>query len=112
MSTTTTSTTIARPAPTPIPTPPAVAAPAGDIWACVANAETGGDYGMHGSTYSSAFGILNAGIREQATSPAEAARIIAGTATPAEELEVAQAEQRRYGWQAWALATRRKCGLP
>jgi hypothetical protein len=79
-------------------------------WACVADAETvPPHYGVHGSHYSSAFGMLNQAIRDRADSPASAARILAGTATPGEERRAAWRELLRFGVGAWGVLTRAKC---
>lgn len=78
-------------------------------WNCVAVAETGGDFTMHGSSYSSAYGVMNEAVRENA--PAEvAARILAGTASPDEQLQMAQSIAARFGIDAWAPGTAARCG--
>lgn len=101
----TSSTTVA-----PDPTAVAAAAPASSSWDwdCVATAETGGDWSMHGSRYSSALGILNEAIRENASEEV-AARILSGTASRDEQIAVGDALVRRFGVGAWARSTVEKC---
>lgn len=79
-------------------------------WACVASSETvPPHYGVHGSEYSSAFGMMNQAVRDRADSPASAARILAGTATPGEERRAAWRELLAFGSGAWGALTRQKC---
>lgn len=86
-----------------------VAAPSSSIdWPCVAEAETGSDFSMHGSSYSSAYGVMNEAVRENAP-PDVAARILAGTASPAEQLAMAESIAARHGLQAWAPSTYERC---
>lgn len=77
-------------------------------WDCVAVAETGADFGMHGSSYSSAYGVMNQAVRENAP-PDVAARILAGSASKPEQLAMAQSIAARHGIDAWAASTVAKC---
>jgi hypothetical protein len=77
-------------------------------WDCVAVAETGADYTMHGSAYSSAYGVMDQAVRENAP-PDVADRILAGTATKEEQLAMAQSIARKFGLQAWARSTYERC---
>jgi hypothetical protein len=77
-------------------------------WTCIAEAETGGDWTMHGSNYSTALGILNQAVRENAT-PEVAARVFAGTASRAEQIAIGESIVRKFGIRAWAPSTVRKC---
>lgn len=78
-------------------------------WDCVARAETGGNWQAHGSEYSSALGILNQAVREDAQTSAEAQRILTGTASRDEQVQVAEVILGRFGRTAWAWQTRAKC---
>lgn len=78
-------------------------------WDCVAIAETGGNFHMHGSAYSSAYGIMNEAVRENAT-PEVASRVLNGTASKDEQLAIAEAIARRFGFrQSWGWLTVQKC---
>jgi len=106
----------AKQGPDPVPTvttpTPATVALAtfsnGIDWACVALAETGANYTMHGSAYSSAYGVMNQAVREN-SSPDVAARILAGTASPGEQLTMAQSIAAKHGIHAWAAGTAARC---
>lgn len=63
---------------------------------------------MHGSAYSSAYGVMNEAVREN-SSPAVAARILTGRATPAEQLRMAERIEARFGVRAWAEGTVALC---
>lgn len=81
-----------------------------DTWHRVAVCETGAKVAMHGSRYSTAFGVMNGspghgGVVDEADSPASAARMLAGTASYAEELRMAKREAARFGIAAWAHHT-------
>lgn len=89
--------------------PESVPAAASLDWDCVARVETGTDFTMHGPSYSSAYGVMDAAVRENA-SPPIAERILAGTAAPSEQLAVAQRIEREHGPHAWASATVARCG--
>ena len=80
-------------------------------WWRVAVCETGGDVHMHGSVYSSAFGVLNEAVREEADDDASASRILAGSASYDEQLRMAKREANRYGITAWAWGTLRCAGI-
>lgn len=77
-------------------------------WNCVAVAETGGDWTAHGSAYSSALGVMNEAVRENAT-PDVAARILSGTASRQEQIDMAQRIYDRFGPTAWGTLTVEKC---
>ena len=77
-------------------------------WDCVANAETGGDFHMHGSHYSSAYGVMNQAVRENAP-PEIANKILSGTATPTEQLKMAEEIVVKFGVNAWAKGTVKRC---
>ena len=77
-------------------------------WDCVALHETGADWTAHGSSYSSALGVMNQAVRENA--PADvAARILAGTASRQEQIDMAQGIVNRFGVNAWAASTVAYC---
>lgn len=86
-------------------------------WWKIAIAETGGDVGMHGATYSSCFGVLNGhpggqgGVWGEADNAASAERIVSGTANYAEELRMAKREANQYGIHAWAPSSVAKAGI-
>lgn len=80
-------------------------------WDCVGTAETGNNYGAHGSQYSSAFGMLNGAVRERADDDQSAARIMAGTASAGEQRRAAWREDLAFGPGAWGLLTRAKCQI-
>ncbi len=83
-------------------------------WLALAKCETGGnanaslpgpaDWHMHGSVYSSAFGVVNEGVRQYASSPESAQRILNGTASPEEQLAMAVALERDNGIGGWGCA--------
>lgn len=83
--------------------PPSVAAHSDAWWDAIAQCETGSDFTMHGSIYSSAYGIINAAIHQNA-SPDSAARILSGTASKAEQLAVAKAVWAYAGDRAWGCS--------
>lgn len=75
-------------------------------WRALATCETGQDWQMTGTVYSSAFGIMNEAVRENAT-PGIAARILAGRGSPLEQLGVAVSIERKHSirsWGCWAAA--------
>lgn len=78
-------------------------------WDCVATQESSADWTAHSSTYSSAFGMLNAAVRERADSPESAARILAGTASRLEQIHAASREVARFGVGAWGVRTVARC---
>lgn len=90
------------------PTTPNRTAPEVWDWNCVALHETGGDWTAHGPSYSSALGIMDAAIRENA-SPDVAARVLAGTATRAEQIAIGEQIVDRFGVNAWAPSTVAAC---
>lgn len=87
-----------------------VVAGSGSLWQCIAIAETGGNWSMHGSTYSTAFGMVNAIIFEYGT-PDEQKHVFAGTATPDEQIDIASRFAAQHGFGGWGQLTKRKCGL-
>lgn len=92
-------------------TSPPISPPStGGVWACIANAETGGDVTMHGSVYSTAFGLMNQIVTDYGT-PEVAARIFAGQGTFAEELDIATRFAADNGFGGWGERTKQKCGL-
>ncbi len=94
----------------PAATTPEVQPATGGVWACIANAETGGDFTMHGSTYSTAYGIINDIVYEYA-SPEVQARVFSGTATASEQLDIVTRFAADHGFGGWGYLTREKCGL-
>jgi hypothetical protein len=91
--------------------PPVVTVPAtSSLWDCIATAETGGDYSMHGSTYSTAFGMVNDIIYEYGT-PEEQSAVFSGTATKAQEIDIASRFAADHGFGGWGALTRQKCSL-
>ena len=77
-------------------------------WDCFAIAETGGDWTMHGSSYSTGLGIMNQAVRENATSEV-AARALAGRASKAEQIAIGERIAARFGIRAWAASSVAKC---
>lgn len=77
-------------------------------WPCIALHETGNDTTMHGSSYSSRYGVMNQAVRENA-SPESAARILSGTASVEEQTVMAQRIVDRFGIRAWAARTVELC---
>lgn len=70
-------------------------------WMALAVCETHADFTMHGATYSSAFGIVNAGVRQYAPSAEAAQRILSGTASAWEQLVTAVNLERDVGIGGW-----------
>lgn len=79
-------------------------------WPCVAEAETGSDWSMHGATYSTAYGMVNDIIYEYAT-PDVQQRVFSGTASAAEQTDIADRFAADHGTGGWGARTREKCGL-
>lgn len=79
-------------------------------WDCIALAETGRDWTMHGSTYSTAFGMVNDIIYEYGT-PEEQAAVFSGTATPEQQIDIASRFAADHGFGGWGTLTKSKCGL-
>lgn len=77
-------------------------------WECISIAETGGDWTAHGPSYSSALGVMNQAVRENSP-PDVAARILAGTASRAEQITMASRIADRFGIDAWAASTVARC---
>lgn len=77
-------------------------------WDCVAMAETGGNWRMSGSRYSTALGIMDQAVRENAT-PEVAVRALNGTATREEQIAIGESIVRKFGLRAWAYSTYLKC---
>ena len=102
------STTEPRPSAKPPTLTPLATGPLSIDWACVSVAETGGDFTAHGSSYSSAYGVMNEAVRENAP-PDVAERILNGTASPSEELAMAQSVAAKHGFNAWAPSTVARC---
>lgn len=88
--------------------PPTTPAVNGFDWSCVATAETGADFSAHGPSYSSAYGVMDEAVRENAP-PDVAARIIDGTASAAEQLAMAESVEAKHGMRAWAPGTVARC---
>lgn len=80
------------------------------VFACIANAETGGDETMHGPIYSTAFGMMNEIVTDYGN-PEVAARIFAGQGTFSEELDIAVRFVADHGFGGWGVLTKEKCGL-
>ncbi len=79
-------------------------------WACIAEAETGTDWSMHGSTYSTAFGMVNDIIYDYGT-PEEQAAVFSGTASAETQIRIASAFANDHGFGGWGELTKQKCGL-
>jgi len=98
---------------TPPPSEAVASVPTGSggvNWACVADAETGSDWSMHGATYSTAYGMINDIVYEYA-SPEVQQRVFSGTASPAEQTDIAARFAADHGTGGWGSLTRQKCGL-
>lgn len=87
-----------------------VAATNSSPWDCIAEAETGSDYTMHGSTYSTAFGMVNDIIYDYGT-PEEQTAVFNGTATKETQIRIAAAFAADHGFGGWGELTKQKCGL-
>ena len=74
------------------------------MWDHLAQCETGSDWTMHGDIYSSAFGMINALVREMASVDV-ASRILSGQASKDEQIEVAERAIEKYGPSAWGCHT-------
>lgn len=70
-------------------------------WDALAVCETGDDWTAHGSRYSSALGILNQAVYENATEEV-AARILNGTASREEQIAVAESIAAKHGIRSWS----------
>lgn len=70
-------------------------------WFPIARCETGANWQMHGSRYSTGLGIMNAAVRENA-SPDDAALLLSGRAPISLQIELAKRIERRFGVHAWA----------
>jgi hypothetical protein len=79
-------------------------------WPCVAEAETGSDWTMHGSTYSTAYGIVNDIVYDYA-SPAVQRKVFSGTASPWEQTDIVRRFAADHGTGGWGWLTRQKCGI-
>jgi hypothetical protein len=90
--------------------PTAAAANPSSPWDCIAEAETGSDYTMHGSTYSTAFGMVNDIIYQYGT-PEEQSAVFSGTATKAQQIDIASRFAADHGFGGWGSLTKQKCGL-
>lgn len=91
-------------------TRPPAAASSSDVFACIANAETGNDWTMHGSTYSTKYGLVNDIIRDYG-SPEVQARVFSGTASDAEQLDIVRRFTGEHGFGGFGSLTRQKCNL-
>lgn len=100
-----TSTPEVVPVAAPVTTPPAT----GGVWACIANAETGG-VPAPGPTYWTVFGMVT-GIITEYGSPAQQAAVFNGTASFATQLDIATRFANDHGFGGWGWLTRQKCGL-
>lgn len=79
-------------------------------WDCIANAETGGDWSMVGSTYSTGLGVIN-DVVYQYGSPQEAKDIMSGQASKQEQIDVVSRFTAIHGFGGWGYLTKQKCGL-
>lgn len=69
-------------------------------WYAIAACETGGNWNVTGSRYSTGLGMENEAIRENSV-PAVAARELAGTATIIEIVGTARSIESKHGIHAW-----------
>lgn len=69
-------------------------------WDAIANCETGGNWSMHGSYYSTGLGVMNQAVRENSSADA-AARMLAGTSNREEEIAMAVRLREKHGLQSW-----------
>lgn len=69
-------------------------------WFAIAGCETGGDWHVTGSTYSTGEGMLNDAIRENSP-PDVAARELAGMSSVWEIIGTAKRVEARFGVHAW-----------
>lgn len=113
-----TPTTTTEPYVSPPPTPerlPAVArrvdSHSDEWWYALARCETGLRWDWHGPIYSSAFGVLNQAVRES-TDPGSAERILAGVASPQEQLVMVRNLWARAGDRAWSCAPNAWAAVP
>lgn len=81
-----------------------------DVWACIAEAETGSDWTMHGSTYSTAFGMVNDIIEDYGT-PEQQQAVFSGTASQVTQIDIASRFAADHGFGGWGELTRKKCRL-
>lgn len=95
---------------TSLPTPASEVTDALGPWACIAEAETGSDWTMHGSTYSTAFGMVNDIIYDYGT-PEEQQAVFSGTATREQQIDIASRFAADHGFGGWGELTKQKCGL-
>jgi hypothetical protein len=79
-------------------------------WDCIAAAETGADYTMHGATYSTAFGVINDIVYQYGT-PDEQRQIFSGTASKETQIAVVSRFTAQHGFGGWGVLTKQKCGL-
>lgn len=86
-------------------TPPST----GGVWACIANAETGGVSAM-GPTYWTVFGMVTDIIEDYGT-PAQQAAVFGGYADFGTQLDIASRFAADHGFGGWGYLTRQKCGL-
>ena len=80
--------------------------PSPEWWAALAQCETGTRWDWHGPIYSSAYGIINDGIRQFAPSSDSVTRILAGVASADEQTVTAQALYDQHGPSAWGCTSR------
>lgn len=69
-------------------------------WYAIAQCETGGDWNMTGSVYSTGLGMMDEAIREN-SSPDVADRELSGTATVAEIIATAESIAAKHGIHSW-----------
>ena len=69
-------------------------------WDAVARCETGGNWNMTGSYYSTGLGMMNQAIRENSP-PDVAQRELSGTASVNEIKQTAETIAARHGIQSW-----------
>lgn len=79
----------------------ATTTPSGYDWDAIARCETGQNWHMTGSRYSSGLGVMNQAVRENAP-PDVAARILDGTASREEQIVMAETLEAKHGIHSWA----------
>lgn len=86
--------------PAPTVSPVVTAASSSYDWQAIANCETGGNWNVTGSVYSTGLGIMNQAIRENSP-PDVAARELAGSASVAEITATAESIAAKHGIHSW-----------
>ncbi len=93
----------------PAATTPEVQPGTGGVWACIANAETGG-VPAPGPTYWTVYGVVTDVVTGWGT-PEEQAAVFGGHATPGQELDIVTKFAADEGFGGWGDLTKTKCGL-